>query len=277
MHDLAGLTLDGVSVGGFATCVDVPELRLCVDVGRLLDPAVARPHVFITHTHADHVGALAQHVAQRGMRGMEPATYHVPPGTEGDIEELLGVWRSLDRGAMRATVRPLAPGEPLRLRRDLEVEAFETVHRVPSQGVHFRRVRTKLRPDLEGRPGPEIAAARAAGEEVDVELRESILAITGDTTIEGVLRHPEVLRARRLVMEVTFLEGRITAEEAERRGHVHLDHVAAAAERFECEHLLLCHLSPRHTAEEARRAVTQALPAELARRTTVWSNGMPTP
>ena len=75
MFELDGLEVSGVSVGGVASCIDLPALKVCVDVGVILDRTVARDVVLITHAHADHLGSLVQHVAQRGLRGMPPATY----------------------------------------------------------------------------------------------------------------------------------------------------------------------------------------------------------
>ena len=109
MFDLDGLEVSGVSVGGVASCVDLPGLKSCVDLGVILDRTVARDVVLITHAHADHLGSLVQHVAQRGLRGMAPATYVVPPGIEGDVEALLEIWRRLDGGELAATIRPLPP------------------------------------------------------------------------------------------------------------------------------------------------------------------------
>ncbi len=274
MIDLDGLGVDGVSVGGFASCLDVPEFKVCVDLGVVLDRVVSRDVVLITHAHADHLGSLVQHVAQRGLRGLPPATYIVPPGIEGDVEELLGVWRRLDYGVLRAAIRPLAPGDEYSLRRDLVVRPFATVHRVPSQGYLFERVRKRLRGEFKGRSRDEIVALRKDGIDVEEVVREPALAVTGDSTIAGVLQNPEALEAPRLVVEATFLDDRVSPEKAERLGHIHLEHIAAAADQFHCRALLLNHVSPRHSGKEARRLVAERLPEDLARRTQVMVAGV---
>lgn len=272
MLDLDGLRVSGVSLGGFASCVDLPDLKLCVDVGRLLDRTVSRSFVLVTHGHADHIGALAQHVAQRGLRRLDPATYVVPPGLAGDLEELLGVWRRMDRGALRATIRTLEPGDELEVRRDLVARPFRTDHRVPSQGYLLERRGRRLRPEFTGRPGADLARLRGEGADIEEEVREPLIAITGDTRISGVLEHDDVLRCPRLVMEATFLDDRIDAAGAAERGHIHLDDVAEHAHRFTCEHLVLNHVSPRHTTEEAEWLVRNRLPEDLAARTRVFPN-----
>lgn len=269
MFELDGLEVSGVSVGGVASCVDLPSLKVCVDLGVILDRTVARDVVLITHAHADHLGSIVQHVAQRGLRGMPPATYVVPPGIEEDVEALLEVWRRLDGGELAAHVRPLAPGEPLVLRPDLQVRPFATAHRVPSQGYLFERVGKRLRGDLAGASRADIRARREAGEAVHEPVCEPLLAITGDTCIEGLTAHPEVMAAPRLVVEATFLDDRVSPERAAHFGHVHLDQLAAIAEQLTCEHLLINHVSARHGPAEARRLVAERLPADLAARTQV--------
>lgn len=267
MIDLLGLHVDGVSIGGVATCIDLPELKVCIDVGRLLEPTVARRTVLITHGHADHVGALAQHVAQRGLRGLPPATYVVPPGLADDLEDLLRVWRRMDGGSLEATIATCAPGEEWPLRKDLIARPFRTRHRVVSQGYVIEELRGRLAPEFEGATPETIRDARLAGAEVTRATRISIVAVTGDTTIDGLLENEDAMCARRLVMEATFLDDRISRKGARERGHVHLDDVAAIADRLECEELLLNHVSPRHSRDEAERLVRERLPEDLARRT----------
>ena len=269
MIDLDGLHVDGVSIGGFASTLDVPELKVCIDLGVVLDRCIAREVVLLTHAHADHLGSFVQHVAQRGLRGLAPARYVVPPGIEDDVRDLLEVWRRLDGGELRAEIVPLAPGKELLLRRDLVVRPFKTVHRVPSQGYLFERVAKRLRAEHRGRTEEEIVALRRDGVRVDEETREATLAVTGDTTIAGLTGNPEVLRARRLVVEATFLDDRVSPERAERLGHVHIDHLAAIADDLECRALLVQHVSPRHSGDGARRLVRERLPASLVERTQV--------
>ena len=84
--------------------------------------------------------------------------------------------------------------------------------------------------------------------------------------IEGVLAAPDALRARRLLMEVTFLDERVSAEKSHAMGHVHLDDVIRHAETFENEALLFTHFSARYTPREIVSLLDARLPAHLRER-----------
>lgn len=55
-------------------------------------------------------------------------------------------------------------GQEAWLSSEAVVRPFATQHRVPSQGYVLSSVRRKLKPQLVGRPGSEIAALHKAGE-----------------------------------------------------------------------------------------------------------------
>ena len=50
------------------TCISIPQLKLIFDTGRCPQRAVYQRHVFISHSHMDHIGGLPFHVATRYMK-----------------------------------------------------------------------------------------------------------------------------------------------------------------------------------------------------------------
>lgn len=269
MIDLDGLEVGGYSLGGFASCLDVPSLKLAVDVGICIDRVVSRNLILITHAHVDHLGALAQHAAQRGLRRMEPATYLLPPGIEDEVQGLLDSWRRLDGGDLGANLVTLSPGETHDIRPDLTVRPFRTRHRVVSQGYLFERRKKRLADQYQGLSGDEIKGLREQGIDVNTVTKSLALAVTGDTCLDAVLGSPEVLAAERLVLECTFMDDSIDVDGARSRGHVHLYEVAEAAEAglFTGKALLLNHVSPRHSKADALAQMKKHLPSDVLART----------
>lgn len=269
MIDLDGLEVGGYSLGGFASCLDVPSLKLAVDVGVCIDRVVSRNFILITHAHADHLGALVQHAAQRGLRRMKPATYFLPPGIQDEVEAYLNCWRKLDGGALLANLVTLSPGETYPLRADLSIRPFRTRHRVVSQGYLMERSKKRLADQYQGLSGDEIRELREQGVDVGTTTTSLALAVTGDTRLDAVLSQPEVLSAERLVLECTFMDDAIDVEGARSRGHVHLYEIAEAAEAglFTGKALLLNHVSPRHSKAEALNQMKKHLPSDVLART----------
>jgi ribonuclease Z len=269
MPRLAGHRVEGISVGGVETCIDCPELKLCFDIGRCPDEAVNRPTVLFTHAHMDHMGGVAWHAATRDLRGMAPPTYVVPRENEQAFGELFEAWRKLDRSEVPHRVVALGPGEEWELPNRLRVRPFRSPHRVPCQGYSLWSKRRKLRREYLGLPSQALRELRARiGDEMYLLRDVPELAFTGDTLIEVVEREEAVRRARVLVIEVTFVDDRVSVEQCRSKGHVHLYEVAERAALFENEALLFTHFSARYRPHEILAALDRTLPAELRERVT---------
>lgn len=264
--DLLGLEVKGVSVGGVETCLLVPTWKLAFDMGSCSREAVNVSTVLFTHAHIDHMGALATHAATRELWGLPPARYVMPPSVVPGVEQLLAAWRTLDGASFDPELVPLGPGESLDLGKGRTVTAFRTVHRVVSQAYVVSERRKRLRPELVGLPGQEIAAKRTAGEPIDEVWHTDELAFSGDTRIEGLTDHPRILACRRLMLEVTFLDERVPVDMARKMGHIHLDEVVRDAALFRNEALLFTHRSARFSEAEAQRILADRLPPGLAER-----------
>ena len=269
MPRLAGHRIEGISVGGVETCIDCPELKLCFDIGRCPDEAVNRATVLFTHAHMDHMGGVAWHAATRSLRGMPPPTYVVPRENEAAFAELFESWRKLDRSELPHRVVALAPGEAWELPNKLTVRPFRSPHRVPCQGYALWSKRRKLRREHLGLPPTALRELRARiGDEMYLHSDVPELAFTGDTLIDVVEREEAVRKARVLVIEVTFVDDRVSVEQCRSKGHVHLFEIAERAELFENEALLLTHFSARYQAHEIVAALDRTLPPDLRERVT---------
>lgn len=263
---LLGTEIQALSVGGLETCIQLPGWDLAFDIGRCPPGAVARSRVLVTHAHMDHAGGLAYHAATRDLYGMSPPTYWVPPQNLADFEELMAVWRRLDRSELACTLVGVGPGERFSLGGNRWAEPFRSPHRVVCQGYALGTTRAKLRPEHQGLSGPELQALRATGAALTERVDVVEVAFTGDTTIEVVERIEAVRTARLLVMEVTFVGDDVPPAKAHAKGHVHLDDVAARADLFQNEALLFTHFSARYSPAAIRRELDRRLPRHLRER-----------
>src|SRR4051812_37214038 len=161
------MKLEGLSIAGIETCIEVPELHLVLDMGRCTPSAVRHPLVLVSHGHLDHIGAIAQHAARRAMMGMSEGTYLVPAAVAPLVEALFNAAGQLDGQVIPRHVVPLAAGGNHQPGRRRWVRPFETFHRVPSQGYSVWERRHRLRAEFQGLPSAELAALRNRGTTID--------------------------------------------------------------------------------------------------------------
>ena len=264
MRDAArGMKFEGVSVAGVETCIEVPSLRLVLDMGRCTRTAIVQPLVLVSHGHLDHMGAIAQHAARRSMMRMGESTYLVPAAVAADVEELFNAAGRLDGQVIPRRVVPLAPGEEFRLSKQRWVRPFQTYHRVPSQGYTVWERRHRLRDEFRGLPGARLAELRQRGVAIEDAQDVALLSFTGDTRIEVLERTPELQHTETLVMETTFLDELVSVEGARSTGHIHLTELLDRLDLLPRGEVVLSHFSARYSSEDVRRIMAARLPAEL--------------
>ena len=72
-----------------------------------------------------------------------------------------------------------------------------------------------------------------------------------------------------MIMEVSFIDDRVSVESARKNGHIHLDEVIARADLFQNKAILFTHLSARYREQEAVQALEARLPDTLKERVTL--------
>ncbi|XP_065010621.1 tRNase Z TRZ1-like isoform X2 [Musa acuminata AAA Group] len=238
-----GYPVEGLSIGGQETCVIFPSLKIAFDIGRCPQRAISQDFLFISHGHMDHIGGLPMYVATRGLYSMKPPTIFVPRSIKEHVEKLFEVHRAMDQSELKHNLIGLNVGEEFQLRNDLKVRAFKTYHVVPSQ--------------------------------ITYPIATPEIAFTGDTMSDFVIDpdNADVLKARILVMESTFVDNAMPVQHARDYGHTHLSEIASYGDRFQNKAIILIHFSARYYREEIEAAIAK-LPPSFAGRVFALANGI---
>jgi ribonuclease Z len=260
-------SIRGISVGGVYTSLAVPELGMVFDAGASPRSSCAIDTILLSHGHADHVGALPAFLGIRALSGKtRPPRVVMPIEIIDDLMSALAALSRLQRFPLEIEPIGMRPGDELVLRGDLRVRAVRTFHPVPSLAYLIVRRVAKLRAELQGLSGPQIAARRRDGETVTGHEDRLELAYVTDTLISALDHAPELWRARTLVMECTFLDDRKPLEVARAGCHIHLDEVIERADRFANDHVVMMHFSQIYRPDEIASILDARLPPELRKK-----------
>ncbi|KAM7479987.1 hypothetical protein LguiA_028200 [Lonicera macranthoides] len=266
--------IEGLSIAGHETCVILPSLSLAFDIGKCPQRAISQQFLFISHAHMDHIGGLPMYVATRGLYRMSPPTIFVPKFIKQNVEKLFEAHRAMDQSELNHKLIGLDVGEEFYLRKDLKARAFKTYHVIPSQGYIIYSVKQKLKQEYVGLPGDEIKKLKLSGVEITYTTTTPEVAFTGDTMSDFIIDNAngDVLRAKVLIMESTYVENTMTVENAREYGHIHLSEIIGHADKFENKAILLIHFSARYQLDVIENAVS-ALPPPLAGRVFALTKG----
>ncbi|MFT7665633.1 MAG: ribonuclease Z [Planctomycetota bacterium] len=271
---LAGHRVRALSIGGQETCIDLPDLKVAFDVGRSPQWLTHRKTILFTHSHVDHMSGIISHCAMRGLLNVAPPTYVVPRESVAGLELAFKAWRLLDGSDLAHDLVPIGPGDEYPLSPRLFARAFRSHHSAPCQGYVLVSVNKKLKPEYRELSSEAIRDLRLdEGVEVSEEVQQAEVVFVGDTRIEVVEQEPVVRTARLLILEVTFLDDRVSIEQAREMGHIHLDEVIERTDLFENEAILFTHFSARYRAPEIAKILKDKLPPSLRERVTPLLTG----
>jgi len=262
--EAAGIPIEGVSIAGHESFYKLPGFRTLLEFGRAPDDVVGYANVCVTHGHLDHIAGLAHFASRRRLQELPAARVFVPAEAAGPVAKWIEACETLENIEYRLEIVPSKPGDRVQLRNDLELTVLPGRHRVPTVGYLFSEVRQKLRDEFAGLSGEEIARLRAEGTAVTRREEVPLLAYPGDCGAEIFDAAPQILSARLLLLECSFLlpEDR---ERAREYAHIHVDDLVERAALFRNEAVVLTHFSQRYRPEEIREAL-RSLPEPLARR-----------
>jgi ribonuclease Z len=273
--NIAGVTLEGVAQGGWQTAIHVPEAFAVFDAGTVL-PGVSVDHIFVTHGHPDHIGALPAITARRAIQdSRKPLQIHLPAGISDEVGNALHAMDRVfgDRSEHPFRVCPTKHDDVIRTGPGIAVRAMRTYHGVATCGWAVEQTVRKLKPEFLGMAGPDIAAMKQRGVEITDEKTNTMVVIPGDTTIEFLLREEQARKAKVLLHEVTFWDEKSSIEGCRRFGHTHVDEMIEHCEKFEGEALVLVHRSMKYKRAEVEEILRKRFPASMLPRLHLFDGG----
>ncbi|MFO0873510.1 MAG: MBL fold metallo-hydrolase [Phycisphaerales bacterium] len=256
--------VQGISVAGEETVVQIPELDVCFDIGLCPRIALATPTVALTHAHMDHIGGLPYYFSQRTFQKLAPGRCVCHPRIAGALAAMMRSWVDLEQQRTPHEIVPIEPGAEFLLKPNIWLRAIEVSHTSPSLGFAVIERRNKLRPEFVDLPQDRLRELKMRGEEITRTLEIPLVAVTGDTEPGPFLFRDEFANAPIVVTECTFFD-------PEHRGrarvgkHVHVEDLAALLKVWQARHVVVTHVSRRTTMSYARERLDQLAGADAPR------------
>jgi ribonuclease Z len=269
-------TLEGYAQGGIRTSFGVPELKILFDAGTPIPGCIKYKNIFITHGHPDHCGAITNIIARRSLQKLSPANVHVPEIMKDPLEKIFHQWWILNGGKgpkFPVEIVPVKVGEEIEFG-NKRVIGLKTYHRIDSIGWGVIRKTKKLKPEFVGKDNKEIVELKKKGIEI-TDTKEVIdFTVPGDTTIDFLVNEPMARKAKVLIHEVTIWhEDEATIAKCRRYGHTHYKEMIEHCEKFEGEHLILCHRSMKHSRKFIENIVKREFPSSMKEKILIFDGG----
>jgi len=257
--------VQGTSVAGEATAVQVPELDVCFDMGSCPRAALASKLVAISHGHMDHVGGIPYYCSQRRFQGMGTGTIICDERIAPAMKRMMAGFNDLEQQVTPYELITMAPEQEVEIKNQVMLRAFETEHTVPSLGYVVVEKRSKLREEYVGYPQEKLRELKERGVEITRILDIPLVAYLGDTAPGEAMLREDVRSAQIVISECTFVE-QDHRERAVTGKHLHLDNIIEWLPLLRCEMLVLTHLSRRSNIGQAKRTLADRLSPEQAER-----------
>ena len=249
--------ITGYSRAAYRTGFYIPELDIMLDAG---PQNYNRPsHIFITHTHGDHIASLpftligdenSEHINQifapveteRHLRKYIASLFEVNALMD-EVDMPVREWYQFHGCDESSTFKLAFNKSPF------IVDIVLCDHGVPTVSYCFSQVKSKLKEEYVGMPGKEIAALRKDGIDVTREVVTPSFAFICDTTIVVLERYPQILRYPIVIIECTFLYPE-ELENAAATKHIHWEELKPYVAANPSVLFVLIHFSLRYKDEE---------------------------
>lgn len=254
--------VQGISVAGEVTCVQIPELDVCFDIGASPRAVLSSKYIALTHGHMDHIGGLAYYFSQRRFQGMGTGTVVCDARIAGAIRRMMEGYVDLEQQKTPFEVIALEHEQQVEIKNNIFLRAFHTDHTCPSIGFSIIERRSKLKPEFLGLPQQKLRELKERGEQITRTLEIPLIAYTGDTLPGPHLVREDVRKAQIVISECTFFEPD-HKDRAKIGKHLHVDDIVEWLGVLETDALVLTHLSRRTHLGYARNRLEELAKPEI--------------
>lgn len=255
--------VQGISIAGEITTVQIPELDVCFDMGQCPRAALATKFCAVSHGHMDHIGGLAYYCSQRRFQGMGDATIVCDTRIAPAVHRMMAGFVDLERQKTPYNLIAVEPEQPVEIKNNFFLKGFHTEHTAPSMGYVIYEKRSKLKPEFVDMPQEKLKELKDRGVEITRFLEIPHIAYLGDTQPGPHLIRDDVLKAQIVISECTFFEPE-HKDRAKVGMHLHADDVAEWLRFLQCQALVLIHVSRRTDLGYARKRLMELLAKDKA-------------
>jgi ribonuclease Z len=257
--------IQGVSIAGEQTVVQVPELDVSFDIGMCPRIALSSPYVALSHGHMDHVGGLPYYFSQRTFQKMGVGRCVCHPALAGPLQAMMQSWVALEGQQTPHEIIALEPDGQIQIKNNIFLRAIEVSHAEGSLAFGIVERRSKLRPEYLNLPQERLRELKAGGVQITRSLEIPLVAYTGDTEFGPSLFRDEFANARVVICECTFFEPDHQSR-AKVGKHLHVEDLAKLLDTWQAEAVVLVHLSRRTNLAAARQLLADVVGNERSQR-----------
>jgi ribonuclease Z len=223
-----GYSLKGFSIAALRTNFYIKELDVMFDAG--ISGYMSPDHIFITHTHGDHIANIPFHIL--APKPGKKIQVYIPKESMDVLEKYIGgLYKANDFGNPDASdehyytknydLIGVTAGEALSLEikgRSFSVEIINCDHSVPCVGYGFSEIKHKLKKEYLGSSSREIKLLKESNVEITDSIHSHVFCFLGDTSKEIIKE--DIGKYKTIIMECTFIN-KEELERAELTKHTH--------------------------------------------------------
>jgi len=257
--------VQGISVAGEQTVVQIPELDVSFDIGMCPRIALSSAYVALSHGHMDHVGGLPYYFSQRMFQKMGVGRCVCHPALAEPIDTMMRSWVALEGQQTPYEIIPLEPDDQIEVKNNVCLRAIAVSHAAGSLAYGIVERRSKLKAEFLDLPQDRLRQLKSEGHEITRTLEIPLVAYTGDTEFGPSLFRDEFSNAKIVISECTFFEPDHQSR-AKVGKHLHVVDLAKLLEVWQAEAVILVHLSRRTNLVAARTLLADTVGEQNAAR-----------